>query len=58
MAHLVVLVVDAMLGSMVMPDMPAFDPGTTKEVARSVIGCAIWIPYTYLSRRVKNTFIN
>jgi hypothetical protein len=33
------------------------DPESIKDVARSIIGAAIWIPYFMKSRRVDNTFI-
>jgi Protein of unknown function (DUF2569) len=33
------------------------DPESVKEVARSIVAAAIWIPYFLKSKRVKNTFI-
>lgn len=33
-------------------------PDGMRDIARSVIGCAIWIPYFRVSKRVKNTFVN
>lgn len=33
------------------------DPSTIKEIARSLVGCVLWIPYMLKSRRVKNTFV-
>lgn len=35
-----------------------FDPETTREVMRSIIGAAVWIPYAFISRRVNVTFLN
>ena len=34
-----------------------FDPDTTKEFVRTLIGALIWIPYMLMSQRVKETFI-
>jgi hypothetical protein len=33
------------------------DPESIKDVARSIIGAAIWIPYFMNSKRVYNTFV-
>jgi hypothetical protein len=35
-----------------------FDPETFREVARSIVGAAVWIPYSFISRRVNVTFLN
>ena len=47
---------DALLVKLVLPNEPIFDPDTTKELARSVVGCLIWVPYMFVSKRVKATF--
>ena len=33
------------------------DPQDGKVLARSLVGCLIWIPYMLRSRRVRNTFV-
>jgi len=48
---------DAWVGSFVIIDEPMFDPETTIEFVRTLIGVVIWIPYMILSERVKATFV-
>ncbi len=35
----------------------SMQPSDIKEIAKSIIVCAIWIPYLRVSKRVKNTFV-
>jgi Protein of unknown function (DUF2569) len=51
------ILVDAWLGSFVLPEEPMFDPATTQELARSVVSSAVWVPYMLSSKRVRNTFV-
>ncbi|GAB1437850.1 hypothetical protein MASR2M36_05910 [Providencia sp.] len=34
------------------------DASDIRDIFRALIGCAVWIPYFLVSRRVKNTFVN
>jgi uncharacterized protein DUF2569 len=49
---------DAMLGNLIPLVAAQDDPTTRLEIIKTVIACAIWIPYFRVSRRVKNTFVN
>ena len=53
----VFIILDAFAIKMVLPNEAVFDKDTLKEMARSIIGMAIWIPYMLISKRVKATFI-
>lgn len=33
-------------------------PAADKEVIRTIVACAIWVPYMLKSKRVKGTFVN
>lgn len=55
---LVFLLVDAMAIKVVLPSEPVFDPDTTKEVFRQLIAVLIWVPYMFISKRVKATFVH
>lgn len=35
-----------------------FDTETVREIGRSIVAAAVWIPYTFVSRRVNVTFLN
>jgi hypothetical protein len=58
LANLVFLVGDTFLSTNFMPSNEAFDAATVKSIMQSAIATAIWVPYTIVSKRVKNTFVN
>jgi hypothetical protein len=41
-----------------MPWEEVFDTDTVREIGRSIVGAAIWIPYALMSRRVNVTYLN
>jgi len=57
LVSLVFIVVDAWVVSQIIPDEPMFDPDTKKEFIRVLIGGLIWIPYMFISKRVRATFV-
>lgn len=57
-ANLIFIFLDAVVVKFAVPDQPLFDPDTTKEFARSLAACGVWIPYMLKSKRVEATFVN
>lgn len=55
---LIFIIVDALVVSAALPNQAVFDAETIKEAVRSAIAAAIWVPYTLLSKRVQNTFVD
>ena len=52
------ILADAMSIKIVLPNEPAFDPETMNELFRQLTAVLIWVPYMFISKRVKATFIN
>jgi hypothetical protein len=52
------IIADAYAIKVLIPDEPAFDLDTTKDVLRSAIASAIWVPYMLVSKRVAGTFVH
>jgi hypothetical protein len=52
------IIADAYAIKVLIPDEPVFDLDTTKDVLRSAIALAIWVPYMLVSKRVAGTFVH
>lgn len=50
------IIADAYFLTYILPEIPVFDQDTVTQVARSLITCAILIPYIMISKRVGATF--
>jgi hypothetical protein len=57
LAGIVLILIDAGLIKVVVPNEPAFDPITSKELGRAFGFAAIWITYLHQSVRVRNTLV-
>lgn len=54
---LAVVIVDSLLLSQIPMAKELADGSSIRDIARSAIACAIWIPYFIKSERVQNTFV-
>jgi len=54
---IILILVDASLIKLILPNEEVFDNDTSKELMRSIFYGMIWIPYMLFSKRVKATFV-
>ena len=54
--QVIFIFVDAWLVSVIMPAQEMFSDESTQNIVQTVIYSVIWVPYMFLSKRVKATF--
>lgn len=57
MANMIFVAGDYFVANMIPFVKGQGDVGATRELIRSVIACAIWVPYFRVSKRVQGTFV-
>ena len=55
--NLLFMFADALAVHFILPGRPLFDSESGAELGRAILSVVIWVPYMFLSRRVKNTFV-
>ena len=57
LVNLAFIFADALAIRLIVPGRPIFDGQSAAELGRSMVSVLIWVPYMFLSMRVKNTFV-
>jgi hypothetical protein len=57
-SHAAMQLVDVILGSQIPAVAAETDQQSIMDLARALVGAAIWIPYFLRSKRVANTFVS
>lgn len=56
-SSIVFILADSFVVGIVVPGQGITSAGSMQELTRSLVASAIWIPYLFVSKRVRNTFV-